>query len=123
MWLGAGGPFRFVARFDVIVACFESEDTLEGVYDLVETLFNGSCDVFVHKDFPSLGCNMALPNTLYRSHVSHMYFQPSPSPEYYIDVPINKDMIFYANNDLDCEDNMFSMLGENVNDYVFCRLL
>jgi len=47
-----------------------------------------------------------------------MYLQPSQFLEYYLDEPINNFLICEANIDLGYEDNMFSMLGGNVDDYV-----
>jgi len=66
---------------------------------------------------PSLGCNNVLPNPLNYSHVSPN-LQPSHSTDYYLDVPISNPMIFDANVNLGYEDNMFSMLGGNVHDFV-----
>ena len=113
-----GEPFGFDARFDVSDACFKSEDILDEVHDLDETPLEGSRDVFMHEESPSLGCNNVLPNPLDHSHVSPICSLPSPSTKYYIDAPISNPMIFDANVDLGYEDNMFSMLGGNVDDYV-----
>ena len=64
----------------------------------------------MHEESPSLGFDdSVIPNPLDHSHVSPMYLQPSHSPEYYINVPMDTSMI--CNIDLDCEDNMFNMLG------------
>ena len=49
----------FVAKFDVVDAYFESK---------------GTCDVFVHKEFPSLGCDNVLPNCPDHSHASSSLF-------------------------------------------------
>jgi len=83
-----GWAFGVVAKLSVVVACLESEDTFDEVYDLVETPLEGSSYVFIHEDFPSLGCNIVLPNPLDHSHVSPMYLQSSQSPEYHLDVPL-----------------------------------
>ena len=64
-------PFGVVAKF--VDACFESRDTFDKVHDLVETPLEGSCDVFVHKDFPSLDSNIVLPNPLNHSYASPLY--------------------------------------------------
>ena len=59
-----------------------------------------SLDVFVHKDFPSLGSNIVLPNRLDHSHASSPCSLPSQSPEYYLDKPINNFLIYDANINL-----------------------
>ena len=110
MGLEVGDPFGVVARSSVADAYFDSEDTFDKVYDLVETPLEGSRDVLMHDESPSLGCNNVLPNPLDHSYVSPICSLPSPSLEYYIDTPIDNPMIFYANVDLGCERNMFDML-------------
>jgi len=89
------------------------------VYDLDKTPLEGSSDAFMHEESPSL-CfnNIFLSNSLDHSHISPCCLLPSPSPEYYIDVPISNLMICDANMDLGHEDNMFRMLGGKVDDYV-----
>jgi len=77
-----------------------------------------SRDVFMHKDFPSLGCEIVLPNPLDHSHVSSLCSLPSPAPDCYVDVPIDKLMVFDATMDLGYEDNKFNMLGGSVDHYV-----
>jgi len=42
----------------------------------------------------------------------------APSPEYYIDTLIENSMIFYVDNDLGYEYNLFSMLGGTVDDFM-----
>jgi len=75
----------FATRFDVADACFRSEDILDEVYDLAETTLEGSCDVFMYKESPSLGFNdCVFLNPLDLSHVSPMCSQPSLSAEYNI---------------------------------------
>jgi len=89
------------------------------VHDLGEIPLEGSCDVFIHKESPSLGFDdSVISNPLDHSYVSPMCSLPSPSPEYYIDTPIENPMIFYTNVDLDYEVNMFNMLGGNANNFV-----
>jgi len=83
MELGEGDPFGFDARLDFANACFESEDIFDKVHDLAETHLEGSCDVFMHEESPCLGFDdCVFPNFLDHSHLSPMYLQPSPSPEY-----------------------------------------
>jgi len=65
-----GEPFRVVARFSVAGACFESEDALDEVHDLIATRLEGSCDVLMQEDLPSLGYDIVLPNPLDHPHVS-----------------------------------------------------
>jgi len=62
-----------VARFSIADAYFESENTFDVVHDLDKTPLEGSCDVFVHKDFPSLDSNIVLPNPLNHSYASPLY--------------------------------------------------
>ena len=61
---------------------------------------------------------MFFPNRLDHSHVLPVCSLPSQSLEYYIDALISNPMIFDANNDLGYEDNMFSMLGGNVDNFI-----
>jgi len=59
-----------------------------------------------------------LPNPLNHSHVPPVCSLPSQFPGYYPDEPINNFLICDANNNLGYDDNMFSMLGGNVDNYV-----
>jgi len=78
----------------------------------------------MHKESPSIGFyNIVLPNPLDYSHILPMYLQPSPSLEYYINVPIDNAMICDANVNFGYEDNMFNMLGGNVDNFMPPRLL
>ena len=95
-----------------MIHVLSQKDTVNEVHDLVETTLEGSCDLLVHRDFSSLGCNIVLPNPVDYSHVSSMCTQPSPSPKYYLDVPIDNPMICYANVNLDYEENIFDVLDE-----------
>jgi len=114
-----GEPFRGVARFSVVHTCFELEDILDEVHNLDKTPLEGSLDVFIHEESPSLSFdNIVLPNPLDYSHISPIFLQPSPSPKYNIDTSIDNPMIFYANNDLGYENDMFSMLGGNVDSFM-----
>ena len=73
----------------------------------------------VHKESPSLGFDdSVLPNSLNHSHIFLLCSQPSPSPKYYIYVPIDNPVIFNSNVELGYEDNVFGMLGGSVGDYV-----
>lgn len=84
-----GEPFGGIARFSVVDACFESKDIFDEVYDLVENTLEGSSDVFMHENFPSLGFDdNVLHNPLNHSYVSPISSLPSPSSEYYIDNPM-----------------------------------
>jgi len=116
--LEMGEPFKVVATFNSIDACFVSEDIFNKVHDLAETPLEDLNDVFVHKESPSLGCDSVLPNLLDHSHAPPLYSLPSPSPEYYVDVPIENPIIYYDTKDLGYKDNMFDTLGGNVDDYV-----
>jgi len=69
------------------------------VHDLDETPLEGSHDVFMHKDFPSLGCNNVLPNPLDHTHVFPACSQPPISPEYSLDAPIDNPKICDPNVD------------------------
>jgi len=89
------------------------------VHDLEKTPLKRSRDVFMHEESSCLGFdNIVLPNSLYQSHVSPVCSLPSLSPEYYIVEPIGNPMIYDTNIDLGCEDNLFSMLGGNVDNCV-----
>ena len=74
-----GELFRLVAKFDVDDACFELEDTYDVVHNLVETPFEGHCDMYVHGESYSLCCEIVSPSPLDHSHVSLMCSPPSPS--------------------------------------------
>jgi len=112
-----GEPFGGVAG--CVGACFKSKDTFDEMYDLVETPLKCSRDIFAHKDFPNIGfTNIVLPNPLDHSHVSPMSSLLSPFPEYHIDLPIDNPIICDANVDLGYEEDMFSMQGGNVDNFV-----
>jgi len=111
--------FGFVASFDVADAYFKSEDILREVHDLDKTPFEGSCNVFMNEESPGLDFdNNVLFNLLDHFHVLPIYLQPSPYPEYCIDVPINNHMICDAIVDLGYEDKMFNMFGGNVDKFM-----
>jgi len=93
-----GELFGFIDRFSVVDVFFESEDTLDEVYDPDKPPLEGSRDVFVHEESPSLGFNdSVLPNPLDHSHASPLCSLSSPSPEHYIDAPVDNIMICDAN--------------------------
>ena len=52
------------------VACCESEDTFDMVYNLVETPVEGHCDVYLCEGSSSLSCDIVLSNPFDHSHVS-----------------------------------------------------
>ena len=113
-----GEPFGFDARFDIVDACLESNDIFNEVHDLVSTSFEGCRCECVLEESPSLCFNYAFPNLLEHSHVPPMCSQPSVSPEYSLDVPVDNSMIFNANIDLGYEDKMFNILGGNVDNFL-----
>jgi len=77
---------------------------------LAETPLEGSCNVFIYEESPTLSFDdSALPN---------LCSFPSPSPKYHNDVPIDNPIICDANVDLGYEDNMFDVLGGNINDFL-----
>jgi len=114
-----GEPFEGVARSSIVDACFELQDTFDKVHDLDETSLEESHDVLIHEESPSRGFDdCVFLNPLDHTHVSPMCSLPSPSPEYDIVELIDNSTICNANNDLGYEDNMFSMLGGNFDDFV-----
>jgi len=89
------------------------------VHDLNKTHVEGLQDVFMHEESPSRGFDdIVLSNPLDHSHASSMCSPPSVSPEYSLDAPIDNPKICDANVDLGYEDNAFSMLGGNADNYV-----
>ena len=113
-----GEPFRVVARFDVADACFKLEDTLAVEHNLVNTPLEGSRYECVHEESSSLCFNYAFPNPLDHTHVFPVYSEPPISLEYSLDAPIDNPKICDANNGLGYEDNMFNMLGGNVDNFL-----
>ena len=88
------------------------------MHDLGEIPLEGSCDVFIHKESPSLGFDdSVISNPLDHSYVSPMCSQPSISPEYSLDVPINNLKICDSNVDLGYEVKVFKMLDGNVDNF------
>ena len=84
------------------------------MHDLARTPLEGHYDVFVHEEFSSLGCNYVIPIPTKHSYVSLTGSQPSLSPEYYFEAPIENPMFSDSNVDLGREENMFNMLSGNV---------
>ena len=52
-----------------------------------------------------------------------MSLLPFPTAKYCIDAPIGNNMIFEATMDSGYEDNVFDLLGGNVDDYAFLGYL
>ena len=66
--------------------------------------------MFMHEESPSLGFDdSVLPNPFDHSHVFPLCLQPSP---------VDNPMICDDNVNLGYEDNMFSMLGGNVDNFL-----
>jgi len=68
----------------------------------------------MHEESPSLACKNVLASALEHSHVSTFCSQPSLSPEYTYDVPIDNFEIVDSNVDMGYADNMLHVLGGNV---------
>ena len=83
-----GEPFGVVARFSVVDACFESEDTLDVVHNLVNTPLEGSPDVFMHEESPSLDCASVLLNPLHHSYTFPLCSLPSFFFDYVLMCPL-----------------------------------
>ena len=62
-------PFGFVARFSVVDVCFESEDTLDVLHNLVNTPLEGCCYEYFDEESSSLCFSYAF-------HVSATCSQP-----------------------------------------------
>ena len=85
------------------------------MHNLDKTPLEGSHDVFVCEESPSLGFDdSVIPNLLDHSHILPICSLPFSCPEYDLVEPINNLMIFDANVDLGYEDNEFNVLGGNV---------
>jgi len=68
----------------------------------------------MHEGSPSLACENVLPSHLDHSHVSTFRSQPSFSPEHSFDVPNGISELCDSKVNFGHENNMFNMLGENV---------
>jgi len=79
-------------------------------YNLVDTPLERCHDMLVHEGSPRLSCDIVIPSSLERSHVSPMLSQPSFSPEHSFDVPNDISKLSYSNIDLGHENNIFNML-------------
>jgi len=112
-----GEPFALGASFGMNTALGGLETPFEKVHTLVSTPLEGCRDVFVHERSPSPACDNALPDPLEHSHVSTFGSQPSFSPKYTYDMPIDNFEICDSNFNLGHEDNMFHMLGRNVDHF------
>ena len=74
--------------------------------------------MFVHEGSPSLGSDLIVPNPLDHFHVSNMRSQPSSSSiELDFDVPIDNFEICDFNVDMGYVDNVFNVLGGNLENY------
>ena len=114
-----GEAFGFLARFDIADEYCELKSTFGKVYKLAKIPLQGSCDMLMHEESPSLGFDVnVFSNHDDHSHVSLLYSLPYPSPQCDIDVAIDNYMICDATMDLSNEDNVFDMLGGNVDDYL-----
>jgi len=75
--------------------------------------------VLARKEYPSCGLMVVfLPSPLGHSRASPLYSLLSPYPEYYVVRPVGNPMICDANTDLSYHNNMFSMLGGNVDNFM-----
>jgi len=80
MGLEMGKPFEVVARFSVVDACLKLEDTFHKVHDLAKTPLEGSCNVSMHEESPTLGCESVLTSLLDHSHASPLCSLPFSFP-------------------------------------------
>jgi len=94
-----------------------SEDTFDKEHNLVDTPLEGCRDVSCMRDLYRLACDNVLPSSLEHSHVSTFRSQPSFSPEYTYNVPIDNFEICDSNIDMRYADNMFHILGGNVENF------
>jgi len=83
-------------------------------HNLVDTPLEGCRDVFMHEGSPGLTCANVLPNPLEHSHVLTFCSPSSFPPAYTFDVPIDNFDICDYNVEMGNADNMFHMLGGNV---------
>jgi len=109
-----GEPFGLGASFGMNNALCGLQDTFDMEHNLVDTLLEGCRDVFMHKGSPSLACENILLSPLEHSNVFTFCAQPSISPEYTYDVPIENFEICDFNVDISNEDNVHNTLGGNV---------
>jgi len=114
MRLEAGESFGLVSSFGMSNALCGLEDTFNVEHNLVDTPLEGCGDVFLHKGSPSLAYDKVIPNSLEHSHVFTFCSPLLFAPELDFDVPIDNFEICDYNVHLGHEDNMFHMLGENV---------
>jgi len=71
----------------------------------------------MHEGSLSLACENVPPSPLEHSQVSAFCSQPSFSPEYTYDVPIDNFDICDSNVDMGNEDNVLNTLGGNVENF------
>jgi len=116
MRLEVGEPFGLGASFGMNNALGGLETPFEEMHTLVSTPLEGCRDVFVHEGSSSLACDNVLPNPVEHSHVFTFCSQPSFSPEYTYDVPIDNFVIYDFNVDLGNANNMLNVLGGNTDE-------
>ena len=110
-----GESFGLGASFDMDNACCGLGDALDRTYNLVDTPLEGCPNVFVHEGLPSLAYENVIPSFLEHSHVSTLCSPHSlSSPELNLDVPNDISTIYDFNVDMGHDNNMFNMLGGNV---------
>jgi len=110
-------PLGLLARFDEVNACLELEGNFDEMHDLARTPLEGHYDVFVYEESYSIGSSYVIPNPIEHSYVSIMRSQPSFPPNYCIDVPNDISRLCGFKVDLGRENNMFNMLGGNVENF------
>jgi len=94
------------------------EDTFDMEHNLVSTPLEGCRDVFLHEGSPSLTHDNVIPSPLEHSHASSLCSQPSSSsPELDLDVPNDILKLCEYNIDLGPKNNMFNLLGGNVENF------
>jgi len=118
MRLDMGEPFGLGASFGMDSAGCGLETSFDEVHNLVDTPLAGCSDMFMHEGSPSLGSNHVIPNPLEHSHVSTLCSPLSlSSPELDLDVPNDISTICDFNVDVGHDNNMFNMLGGNVENF------
>jgi len=93
------------------------ENTFDMERNLVDTPLKGCHDMFVHEGSPSLGSNHVIHSSLEHSHVSSFCSQRLFPLELDFVVPIDNFEICDFNVDLGNENNIFNVLGGNVENF------
>jgi len=112
-----GDTFLLDASFGMNNDLCGFEDTLDREHNLVDTPLEGCREVFVHEGSPSVTYDNVMPNPLKHSPISIFCLQPSSSPELDLDVPNDISTICDFNVDMGHDNNMFNMLGGNVENF------